>query len=156
MKTPSHRLSFAVVVSVGLFLRATACAEPPSAPSDPGTNAKAGGLPRSKPQVIYHLPRASNYAATLHSQAKRPGTLLPVDTSMPTSLQLSRSAANAEALQAQREAQRNVEQAPANTQPVERKRTIKRSHSKSPSPRFFSPGPGKGKGNFHPGKGRKK
>jgi hypothetical protein len=54
---------------------------------------------RAKPQVIYHLPPSSNYAATLHSQAKSQSNTLQIDGSMPTSLQISRAAANAAAEQ---------------------------------------------------------
>ena len=50
---------------------------------------------RTKPQVIYHLPPSSPYAATLHSQAKRQSNELPIDSSMPASLQTSRANANA-------------------------------------------------------------
>jgi hypothetical protein len=68
------------------------------APANPHENAnKNQPSARSKPQVIYHLPPSSAYAATLHSQAKRQGTLLPIDSSMPTSLQMSRAAANSAA-----------------------------------------------------------
>ena len=59
---------------------------------------------RPKPQVIYHLPASSNYAATLHSQAKGQNNDLPIDSSMPTSLQISRANANAAAAQAREEA----------------------------------------------------
>ena len=54
--------------------------------------------------MIYHLPASSNYAATLHSQAKGQSNDLPVDSSMPTSLQISRANANAAAAQAREEA----------------------------------------------------
>jgi hypothetical protein len=55
---------------------------------------------RPRPQVIYHLPASSNSAATLHSQAKGQNNDLPVDSSMPTSLQISRANANAAAAEA--------------------------------------------------------
>ena len=71
-------------------------------PSDPGANKKP--VARTKPQVIYHLPPSSNYAATLHSQAKGQNNDLPVDASMPISLQMSRANANAAAAQARQEA----------------------------------------------------
>ena len=56
---------------------------------------------RTKPQVIYHLPRSSNYAATLHSQAKGQNNDLPVDGGRPTSLSTSRANANAAAAEPQ-------------------------------------------------------
>jgi hypothetical protein len=78
-----------------LALTVTVRAEPPETPS------KKSATSRTKPQVIYHLPPSSNYAATLHSQAKGQGNELPIDSSMPTSLQMSRANANAAATQQQ-------------------------------------------------------
>lgn len=58
---------------------------------------------RSRPQIIYHLPPASNSAATLHSQAKGRNNDLPVDSSMPTSLQMSHARANEAAAAAEQQ-----------------------------------------------------
>jgi hypothetical protein len=80
-----------------LALTGTLLAQPPDA-----SRKKAVGGPR--PQVIYHLPSSSNSAATLHSQAKGQNNDLPIDSSMPTSLQISRANANAAAAQAREEA----------------------------------------------------
>jgi hypothetical protein len=63
----------------------------------PESSSKKAPAWRTKPQVIYHLPRSSNYAATLHSQAKGQNNDLPIDSSMPTSLQTSRAKVNAAA-----------------------------------------------------------
>jgi hypothetical protein len=90
MKGPGFKYKLVRLFStVSLTLVATAGAESPEA----GSNQSR--VPRSKPQVIYHLPPASPYAATLHSQAKRQNNELPIDSSMPTSLQTSRTNANA-------------------------------------------------------------
>src|SRR5205809_2424035 len=73
--------------------------------AQPGdTSSTKQPVARPRPQVIYHLPPSSNYAATLHSQAKGQNNDLPVDSSMPTSLQISRANANAAAAQAREEA----------------------------------------------------
>jgi hypothetical protein len=81
-----------------LALTAAVVAQPPDAPSTKKPVA------RPRPQVIYHLPASSNSAATLHSQAKGQNNDLPVDSSMPTSLQISRANANAAAAQSREEA----------------------------------------------------
>lgn len=47
--------------------------------------------PRAKPQVIYHLSRSSNYAASLHSQAKSQNSEMQDDDGGPVSLQMSRA-----------------------------------------------------------------
>ncbi|HKP92709.1 MAG TPA: hypothetical protein VJS88_02340 [Chthoniobacterales bacterium] len=104
--------------------------------------------------MIYHLPRTPAYSATLHSQAKTQNNLLPVDGQMPTSLQISRSAANAEAVEAQRQAAA-ASSSEDQTSPRP-KRMIKRSRPKAPVVRTFAPGHGKSHGNPHPGKGHKK
>jgi hypothetical protein len=77
-------------------------AQPPSTSADaPNDAKKMVTVPRVKPQVIYHLPRSSSDAAALHAQAKADNNMLPIDSSMPTSLQLARSNANAAAAAAQ-------------------------------------------------------
>src|SRR5580765_4646604 len=98
MKNPGF-ISKLVVCAAGPALAAIALAESPEA----GPNKNAAS--RSRPQVIYHLPPASRYGATLHSQAKGQSNELPVDSSMPTSLQISRENANAAAAQAQQQQQ---------------------------------------------------
>jgi len=87
---------------------------------------KTAPAPRAKPQVIYHLPRTSTYAATLHSQAKGQSNALPIDSSMPISLQMSRAAANEAAAQA--ESSMNERGNPAEPK---RQRTVKRSKIQS-------------------------
>ena len=128
---------------------------PMGAESPPAKPDSANSVSRTKPQVIYHLPRSSTYSATLHSQAKTQNNLLSVDSQMPTSLQLSRSAANAEAVEARREAERTAN-SPEDQASPQQTRTIKRSRSKAPAVRAFPPGRGKSHGNPHPGKGHKK
>ena len=83
MKDPSFNFRLARFVGAALL----AFGAPVFAqPTDKPTNKAAS--PRAKAQVIYHLPPSSNYAATLHSQAKGQNNDLPVDSSMPTSLQI--------------------------------------------------------------------
>src|SRR2546423_4676833 len=94
MKVPDFKFKLVRIICAGCAaLAATALAESP----ETGPNKSAGS--RTRPQVIYHLPPASNYAATLHSQAKGQNSELPIDSSMPTSLQMSRANANAAAAQ---------------------------------------------------------
>ncbi len=97
MKNPAFPYRLALFGWIALLVLAiTVRAEPPDTPS------KKTVILRAQPQVIYHLP-SSNYAATLHSQAKVQSNDLPIDGSMPTSLQLSRANANAAAVQARQE-----------------------------------------------------
>jgi hypothetical protein len=98
MKDPGFRNKIVWLGWVAFFaLIGTLLAQPPE------TGSTKTPAPRTKPQVIYHLPRSSNYAATLHSQAKGQNNDLPVDSSMPTSLQIPRPNANPAAVRAQPE-----------------------------------------------------
>jgi hypothetical protein len=125
-----------------LALTVTLRAEPPE------TLSKKSATLRTKPQVIYHLPPSSNYAATLHSQAKGQGNELPVDSSMPTSLQMSRANANAAAAQAQQEAATPPPQDRSVKPPrLQSNRSQTRRHS---SPKTIS------RGNSHGNKSHKK
>ncbi|MFN2622562.1 MAG: hypothetical protein ABR611_06925 [Chthoniobacterales bacterium] len=81
------------------FLSATSIAAAVTVVAQPDTGATRNRAPRARPQVIYHLPPASNYAATLHSQAKNQHNELPIDGSMPASMQTSHANANTEAAQ---------------------------------------------------------
>jgi hypothetical protein len=96
-----------------------------------------------KPQIVYHLPRTSSYAAALHSQAKGQSNDLPIDSTMPTSLQMSRAAANAAAAQARQESA-----APAEASPP---RPVKR-----PKVQSYRVPKGRGPGNSHRNKSHKK
>jgi hypothetical protein len=99
MKDPGFQNKSVWLLWVALLaLTGTVLAQPPE------TTANKTPAARTKPQVIYHLPPKSNYAATLHSQAKGQNNDLPIDSSMPTSLQMSRANANAAAAQAQQDA----------------------------------------------------
>lgn len=151
MKGPVHSI-FCFAACLCLLGSVAAHAEPPAGQTEP--SAKALASARSKPQVIYHLPRAENYPATLHSQAKGRTDQLPVDASMPTSLQLSRSNANAAALQAEAETANTPAPRPEKSMTPRPKRSVKRSPAKSPRVHVISPG--RGHGNPHPGKGHKK
>lgn len=123
----------------------------------PPAEAKTAPSPRAKPQVIYHLPRSSSYAATLHSQAKTQSHPLPIDSSMPLSLQMSRAAANEAAARAQQEQQLQQQQQAAPKVNSSRQQRVKRTKVQSNHPQMRKHGPGKGRGpgSSH-GKGRKK
>lgn len=96
MKNPGFQFSLVRLVCaiVFAFTPLLSAESPPSTPEV--KPAKAPNATRTKPQIIYHVRPASNYAATLHSQEKTQNNELPIDGDMPTSLQLSRSNANAE------------------------------------------------------------
>jgi hypothetical protein len=97
----------ALVIGIALMLIVSVARgeSPAAAPAPDGSEVKkavTGAAPRVQPQVIYRLPKSSqDAAAALHSQAKAENTMLPIDSSMPTSLQLARSNANAAAAAAQ-------------------------------------------------------
>jgi hypothetical protein len=99
MKNPGFQFIFArLIFAAAIAVTGVVCAQPP----DQASNKKP--VARTKPQVIYHLPPSSNYGATLHSQAKAQNGDLPIDSDMPTSLQISRANANAAAAQTRQEA----------------------------------------------------
>jgi len=135
MKHPGFQNKPAWLLWVALLaLTGTVLAQPP----ETGPNKTPAA--RTKPQVIYHLPPSSNYAATLHSQAKGQNNDLPIDSSMPTSLQMSRANANAAAAQAQPEAATPPLKEPSGKLP---KLQSKRSFHSKPSVKA------KGRGNSH-------
>ncbi|PZR76269.1 MAG: hypothetical protein DLM73_02880 [Chthoniobacterales bacterium] len=92
---PHYRLAFLALWAFAVFPVALSAEQPPASPETAAELRKTPAPPRVKPQVIYHLPRASAYAATLHSQAKDQRDALPIDNDMPISLQMSRERANA-------------------------------------------------------------
>ena len=141
MKVPNFKFNLVRIICVGCaVLAATVLAESP----ETGANKSAASRPR--PQVIYHLPHTSNYAATLHSQAKAQNNDLPIDSSMPTSLQMSRANANASSA---------PEQEQPNPLPRERHVKIKVHSNRSPAgQRSFINSPGRG--NSHGNKSHKK
>jgi hypothetical protein len=142
MKDPGFQRKLIWLVATALFAVAgPGFAQPPEkAPTK-------RDVVRPKPQVIYHLPRSSNYAATLHSQAKGQNNDLPIDSDMPTSLQLSRANANAAAAKAREEA---VAAQPAEPRPQQvRPPRVKRQ--KVQSVRVARPHPRRGKGPGHGG-----
>jgi hypothetical protein len=76
MKNPGFKSKLVRLVCTGCaVLSATVVAQPP----ETGANKK----PRSRPQVIYHLPPSSSYGATLHSQAKGQSNEVPVESGTP-------------------------------------------------------------------------
>jgi hypothetical protein len=124
-----------------LALGITVSAQPTETPS------KKNAVLRTKPQVIYHLPPSSDYAATLHSQAKGQSNELPIDSSMPTSLQMSRANANAAAAQAQQEA--------ATPPPDNRVKSVRPQSNRSQARRHSS-SKTTSRGNSHGNKSHKK
>jgi hypothetical protein len=149
MIRPRFHLRLLVLIAFAAIggLRPASRAEQPPVPTQPPAESKSAPAPRAKPQIIYHLPRTSTYAATLHSQAKGQSNALPIDSSMPISLQISRAAAN----QAQEEP--SASPGPSKSTEAARQSTLKRS--KMPSNRSHirshaSPkghGPGNSPGN---------
>ena len=123
-------------------------AEQPAAASPPPAEVKTAP-PRAKPQIIYHLPRTSSYAATLHSQAKTQSHPLPIDSSMPPSLQMSRAAANEAAAREQQQKQAS----PKINSP--RQQRVKQPKFHSSQMRKQAPGKARGPGSSR-GKSRKK
>jgi hypothetical protein len=116
MKNPGFQFSLVSVVCAMLFAFLVGLrAQPPANAADVQPSKAAPGT-RTKPQIIFHVRPASNYAATLHSQEKTRNHDLPVDENMPTSLQLSRSNANAEARAQQEAAVRERRQKSPKTQ----------------------------------------
>jgi hypothetical protein len=95
--------------------------------------------PRAKPQIIYHLPRTSSSAATLHSQAKNESHSRPNDNGMPPSLQMSRGPTNEAAPRARQE------QAAAKPD-ISPPRKIKRPKFQSQQRQMRMRGPSKGRG----------
>ena len=77
MKVPGFNSCIRTICVGCLVLANSAVAASPEA----GSHKSAGS--RTRPQVIYHLPSTSNYAATLHSQAKGQNHKMPVENSMP-------------------------------------------------------------------------
>lgn len=152
---------FSVLIATGaiLGLGHFAPAEQPPALSPPPAQLKTAPPPRSKPQIIYRLPRSSNYAATLHSQAKTQSHPLPIDSSMSPSLQMSRAAANEAAAREQQQQlqQQQQQQQAAPKANSSRQHRVKPSkfHSKQPQVRKHAPGKGRGPGSSR-GKGGKK
>jgi hypothetical protein len=117
----------------------------PGSAQPPDASPSKRAVARPKPQVIYHLPPSSNYAATLHSQAKGQNNDLPIEGDMPTSLQMSRANANAAAAKARQEAAT----APApEQQPQPRQQRVKRPKTQSVRaahpPSMKAKGPGHG------------
>jgi hypothetical protein len=133
MNVPGFQLILGRFIgAASLALTAAVCAQPP----EQAANKKP--VARPKPQVIYHLPPSSNYAATLHSQAKTQNNDLPIDSDMPTSLQISRANANAAAAQARQDAAAPPPAAPQVTR------------SRGPSHRSVRSQSGKAKGPARP------
>jgi hypothetical protein len=130
MNRPSFHCRTCLLIALAAIWgwSSVARAEQPPVVAPPPAESKSASPTRTKPQVIYHLPRSSTYAATLHSQAKGQSNALPIDSSMPTSLQMSRAAANEAAAQAQQgpsPSASNPDES-GNSPEAAQKRTVKR------------------------------
>ena len=100
-----------------IALCGTLHAEPPPNSSD----TRAAKTQRTRPQVIYHVRPASNYAATLHSQEKSQNNDLPVDRGTPSPLQVPRENPNLPAVGAQPRPEAAVTQRPSARPKVHKK-----------------------------------
>lgn len=136
-------IALAAICGLGSVTRA----EQPPAVVPPPAESKTAPPPRAKPQIIYRVPRSSSYAANLHSQSKTQSHPLPIDSNMPTSLQISRAAANEAAARAEQE------QAAAAKNATHSRQKVKRPKMQSKRPQMHSRGHSKGRG---PGKSGKK
>src|SRR4051794_13155765 len=125
MKAPSTHFTLAFAAGLLLLVpMSTRGEQPPSR--------------RSKPQVIYQLPRTSTYAATLHSQAKMEGNQRierPSQSRIPVP-------------EIQQAPERPIAEAPQTEVQPRRNQTVTRP-SKAPSRRMVSPGRGNGNGHGH-------
>jgi hypothetical protein len=140
METPGFQLRFACIIrAVPLAFCGAVLAQPIEKVADKSPKA------RTKPQVIYHLPSSSNYAATLHSQAKGQNNNPPAE-GPPAPPQISRDTANAGTAQGR----------PETATPPSQEHRIQRS--KPPSNRSARPQSVKtdGEGNSRPNKSHKK
>ena len=110
-----------------IALAGTLHAQPPSS-SDP----RAAKTQRTRPQVIYHVRPASNYAATLHSQEKTQNNDLPVDRGTPSPPQVPRDNPNLPAVGAkprpEAEKQRSTPQPKAQKKQMARPPMSGKSH----------------------------
>jgi hypothetical protein len=90
------------------FLSATSIAAAVTVSAQPDSGANKNHASRARPQVIYHLPPSSNYAATLHSQAKSQNSEVPNDISEQASHANPNSAAPQPAVGAPPPQERNL------------------------------------------------
>jgi len=127
------------------FLSATSLAAAVTVGAQPDISATKSRASRARPQVIYHLPPASNYAATLHSQAKSQNNELPIDSSMATSVPTPRANANTDAAQQ-----------PAASHPPHERQLKPRARSNRAQGRPHSFGKSSGRGNGHGNHSHKK
>jgi hypothetical protein len=138
---------FTSVMAIGALAPAVVGEQPPALPPAQAESKKTPTPPQSKPQVIYHISRGD--VAALHAQAKTQRNALPIDSSMPPSLQMSRAAANEAAAKAAatqqpspspNEAAQNIDPA-RNAAKDSRVRTNVRPQSKNSSRRVRGNGP---------------
>jgi hypothetical protein len=151
MKDPGFQISSVRVLGVilGFALAGSLRADPPSGPA-PQSMVPA---PRTQPQIIYRVRPTSDYADKLRSQDKNRNNELPIDSSMPTSLQLSRANANAEArAQAEAAARADEQEQSAASEPRRKRPKMQRSQGQRPQFSVKQKGPRHGHGG---GKGHK-
>lgn len=166
---PEHRMKpfhlnsiaflFTSMMAICALAPAAVAEQPAVSPPAPAESKKTPAPARTKPQVIYRVPKAD--VAALHAQAKSQNEVLPVDGNMPTSLQMSRAAANDASAKAAApqgpSASPNASVAtpdPAKNGPTHsRIRAKERAQSKNPTSRVRSNGPPR---NSHGPKSHKK
>jgi len=142
MRIPRLQISFVRLVGAMIFaLAGTLHAETP--PNSSETRAVKTQRARTRPQVIYHVRPASNYAATLHSQEKTETNELPVDRGTAPSPQVPRENPNPPAVGAMPRPEAMPKQRPG-TRPKAQKKQMARP-----------PMSVKSKGHGHSGKGHK-
>jgi hypothetical protein len=151
MTFPRLRSRLSVLIALTAICGASSVlrAEQPPAMTPAPAESKAAPPPRARPQIIYRVPRTPSYAASLHSQAKTHP--LPIDNSMPPSLQLSRAAANEAAAKAAQD--QSVANNQSNNARNSRQQKVKRPKTQSNRPQIQSRGSFKARG---PGKSRGK
>jgi hypothetical protein len=154
-KSPITAFAFILLIAITPVVPLARAEQPPATTAPPAESNKKSAAPRTKPQIIYRLPRVSGYAAALHSQAKTPDNSLPIDPDMPVSLQISRAKANAAANAANQPsppAEKPEKQ--SNIQPTQP--SPSRSPNRRSNMRNKTPGKGHGPGNSHGDKSHKK
>jgi hypothetical protein len=121
MKNPGFKSKLVWLVCTGsAVLSATVVAQPPE------TGPKKA--PRTRPQVIYHLPPSSSYGPTLHSQAKGENNETPVESGTPPAVQTPRENPNVATALQQQTPKPAPQERKVNRQRVQSNRPASRPH----------------------------
>jgi hypothetical protein len=132
--------AFSATILLSGVTVSTLTAQPPQPESSPTAKqpieAKELKSERQKPQIVYNLGSASRETAeALHAQSKAADMSLPIDGSMPISLQVARANANANAAAADAAARAVPAPAPSATASpaTKREKPSKRTRARSRS-----------------------